>query len=766
MAKQEYELWYQTPAPAVDDCAPWMLEKRGWERYSLPLGNGKFGANVFGRLETERIQITQITLANPYMRTPQTIPEVHGNAGVDNFAELFIDVNHSTAQNYRRSLNLNRGLSEVSYTYRGVRYKRTAFCSNVDNVLVVRFEANKKGSISLCVRPQIPFVRDYMVTPNDRGGKTGEIISQDDLIVMRGEMQFFGVQYEGQLKVRNEGGKLVPSKYGRVWVEDADAVTLLFACGTNYQLDSKIFLEEEPDKKLAGYPHPHEKVENTLNEAQKYTYQELLARHEADFSSVFNRVEFSLEKPSKLPTDVLLKQYRAGKQSSYLETLLFHYGRYLLISCSRGFLPANLQGIWNCYYNSPWSVGFWHNINLQMNYWLSGPANLRDLFVPYINYAKAYMPCAQKNADTFVRLNFPDRMGKEGDNGWTLGTGCNAYQIEGMAKIGHSGPGTGAFTSLLFWDYYDYTQDEEFLREFGYPALRGMSLFFTRILEEIDGKMLVRTSASPEQEHNGSYYHSTGCAFDQQMIYENDKRTLQAAEILHIEEPLLDEIRRRMPLLDPVLIGDSGQVKEFREETVYGSIGEYHHRHVSNLVGLYPGTFINATTPEWLDAASVTLTERGDKSTGWATAHRLLLWARVKNSKKFGDLMHSFMNNNVMENLWDSHPPFQIDGNFGFTAGVCEALAQSHAGFIEFLPALPQSWQKSGAFHGLVARGAYILSCQWKNGNVVQAGVRAEKTGEVRIKVPQTAQLDKPFTREEEIVTVRLQAGETVKITY
>lgn len=373
------------------------------------------------------------------------------------------------------------------------------------------------------------------------------------------------------------------------------------------------------------------------------------------------------------------------------------------------------------------------------------PAPILGDFARYsgtVNYGAG----ARRYADSFMKKNYPERKSVDGKNGWIIGTGCGAYKIDGFESVTHSGPGTGAFTSLLFWDYYDYTGDEEFLRDFGYPALYEMSLFFSKILVEHDGALLVKESASPENVHNGSHYHTTGCAFDQQMIYENYMRTIEAAEILGIEsDPLINTIREQLPRLEPVLLGDDGQIKEYREETTYSSIGDPKHRHVSHLVGLYPGTLINDSHPEWINGAKITLTCRGDESTGWAAAHRLLLWARAKSGEKAHDLVRSLLSNNIMENLWDTHPPFQIDGNFGYTAGVCEMLLSSHAGYIELLPALPKKWA-NGEFSGLVARGNFSVDCKWQNGEIVHIRVKANKGGRLRIKLPESPAYKKYMT--------------------
>ncbi|MBR2460478.1 MAG: glycoside hydrolase family 95 protein, partial [Clostridia bacterium] len=518
-------------------------------------------------------------------------------------------------------------------------------------------------------------------------------------------------------------------------VENADGAKVIFSCATNYRLTHEVFDEPEHQNKLKGLTVDKEAVVSAVEKALAMPYGELKERHVSDYRSLYARVTLDIGGGEGGNTDKLIEEHRSGKRSLYLETLLFQYGRYLLISSSRTRLPAHLQGIWNAYSDSPWSCGYWHNINVQMNYWPSGPANLSDTFIPYINYAKAYMPSARRHADRYIKDQYPMNYTEDGTNGWIIGTGAWAYSISGFSGGGHSGPGTGAFTSLLFWDYYDYTRDTAFLREFGYPALYEMSVFFSKALVEIDGKYLIKESASPENVHEGKHYQTVGCAFDQQMVYENFKRTVESAEILGISDPFIDRINDMLPHLDPVLIGDDGQVKEYREETTYSSIGDPHHRHISHLVGLYPATVINSETTEWLEGAKVTLTNRGDRSTCWAVAHRLLLWARTKTPKKCRDLIDSFIERNVLPNLWCYHPPFQIDGNFGYTAGVCEMLMQSQSGYIELLPSIPEEWS-SGQFTGLVARGNMSVDCAWENGTVKTVKVTARADGELKIKLP------------------------------
>ena len=727
-------LKYRRPVPVLGDFARYAgsvnygagakrYEKAdSWERYSLPLGNGFFGANVFGRLGTERIQMSEPSLSNlQYYRTPTLVRHGCAAGGVNNFAELMLELGHEGADGYEMSLSLEDAVLRVGYDYRGTHYTRQIFTSHPDRVMVVRLEADKPASVSVRIAPEIPFLGEYTLEPGDGMPKRGKVTVSGSDITLSGELEYYGVLYEGIFRVLHEGGEL-SAEEAAVTVKNADTVTLIFSASTNYQLCDKIFSSDEPKEKLRGFPAPKKEVREAVDSAEALGYERLLERHVCDYRELYSRVTLDVGTcggDEDAYTDELLEAYRGGKRSGYLEALLFQYGRYLLIASSRTRLPAHLQGIWNAYCDSPWSCGYWHNINVQMNYWPSGPAALSELFVPYINYAKAYMRRAERYADAFIAKNYPEKLSPAGENGWIIGTGCGAFKIDGFENVSHSGPGTGAFTSLLFWDHYDYTGDVEFLREFGYPALYGMSKFFTKILIEQDGALLVRESASPENVQEGKYIHTVGCAFDQQMVYENYKRTLEAAEILGIEDDeLLTTLREQIGRLEPVLLGDDGQIKEYREETTYASMGEAKHRHVSHLVGLYPGTVINASHPEWIEGAKITLTGRGDESTGWATAHRLLLWARTGSGKRAFDLIRSFISNNVMENLWDTHPPFQIDGNFGYTAGVCEMLLASHAGYIELLPALPREWA-DGEFAGIVARGNFSVGCKWQEGKIV-----------------------------------------------
>lgn len=740
-----------------------------WENYALPLGCGQMGACVFGYPDVERVQITENSLSNPFLRYDDE--ERSLRYGLQGFAELFIDFGHANeeTEDYRRALSLDDATARVSYRYRGVRYERTYFASHPAGVLVMRFDASEHGKLDFVLRPEIPYLGEWCIQPEDGCSRTGKIEASGNTLTLSGVLGYYGIQYEGVWRVLPEGGS-VRAEGETLIVSGADSAVLFFAAATNYRLESHVFLESDPKKKLSPYPHPHDAVMARMEKACRAGYDALLAEHLSDYRALFSRVRLSLgESVPAVPTDRMIEDYKNGKECRYAELLLYAYGRYLLIACSRrGGLPANLQGVWAAGRSTPWSGGYWHNVNVQMNYWHACATGLSELFLAYSDYARAYMPLARAIADGYVRANYPDRDGGAGNNGWLVRTGAWQYTLDTNTTIGHSGPGTGAFTSLLFWDYYDYTRDEAYLREVAYPILREMSLFFTKVLIEKDGFYLVGQSASPENGQNGVPYHTVGCAFDQQMVYENFKRTLEAAAILgEKNDALLEEIRAKLPRLSPVLIGADGQVKEYREEERYGEIGEYQHRHISHLVGLYPLTVIGHHTPDWLEAAKVTLTRRGDRSTGWAAAHRLCLWARAGRGDKVMDLVRSMMRHNVLRNMWDSHPPFQIDGNFGYTAGVSEALLGSADGVIRFLPALPEEWQ-TGGFDGLAARGNFVVSCRFEEGSVTAFSILSRVGGEMKVSLDGVAVISffhngREIFPKDGLLTVRMAAGDTVE---
>jgi len=742
-----YEVWDDKPAPNRGNDGS--IRARGypydhdWEYHSMPIGNGYMGANIFGRTDMERIQITDKTLTNgaPY-----------GSGGLTNFAEVFLEFDHYDISNYRRSLNLNEAISYVSYEYEGVTYSREHLANYPNNIIAIKLSASKQAKISCTVSAVNPYLRNNnemnhsflgkdaskaIITPLT---KSGTVKAEGNTITLSGNVPGFNLNYEGQIKIINDGGKLYANNENgsnEIRIVDANSAIILIATGTNYMLSDKIFLADSNHLKLDPKIFPHDKVTKVIEEASALGYVKLKESHLKDYQNLFSRVSLELTSTvPQIPTRTLVENYQQGGTDVYLEELMFHFGRYLLIASSRpGTLPTTLQGVWSQYHVSPWSAGYWHNINVQMNYWSAFNTNLYETFIAYEEYFNAYLPRAYKIGSKYIKKWHPDAFSnEEKGNGWSIGTGANAYAIG--TPGGHSGPGTGGFTTKLFWDRFAFTQDTTYLRETAYPALLGMSKFLSKtLLPSEDGKLLVDRSASPEQKHNGKYYMTKGTTFDQAFVWETYNDLLKSARILGTNDEFLETVKNQINKLDPIIIGASGQIKEYREENEYGEIGDPKHRHLSHLCALYPGTLINSGNPEWVNAVSTVLNFRGTWASGWGMAHRMTLRARTKEAEEAHIVYARFLKERTLTSLWCSGTPFQIDGNFGVMAGIAEMLIQSHEGFIEVLPTLPKEWE-TGSFDGLVARGNFEVTLEWEKSKISSFKVHSRSGGKCSIKHP------------------------------
>ena len=786
------KLWYDEEAPKIKEGnghgymsshGDQSINDDGWTNWSLPIGNGYFGVNTFGRTYTERLQITDKTLSNPWqIRANGSYPEV---GGLNNFSETYIDFKHTNSKvsNYERYLDLNKAISGVSYDYNGVTYTREYFTSYPDKAFVIYLDASVDGGLSFTLRPTVPFEQEYAYIEGDGLSKEGEVKSRVEngvgVIELTGILNYYGIDFMALYHVYIEGGSMKASTVSSVTAENADGTShskvgdgtievkgatkayIVVTLGTDYEIESESFFggQYSKDKPSSGrnLEYVRNKVEGYMTNIESLTkylpnielqYQLLKERHLADYKELFDRVDVSVEfdvADLAVTTDILQQRASEGNISKYLENLIFQHGRYLLIASSRpGTLPAHLQGAWNCYDMPPWSSGYWHNINVQMNYWPAFNTNLAETFEAYVGYNQSYMAYAEQLADKLVNQYNPDMSGQDGGNGWTIGVAGNPFFFNGDRS-----PGNMGFTTQLFWDYYAYTKDPEVL-EVVYKVLANAARFITKsVKQDENGNYLVEYCDSPEQYVNGKWYYTTGTTYAQTLSYLNNYHVLLAAKDLGIdienqvflndeEYSILKTILTQLDKYDPINVGLSGQIKEFREEEYYGDYGDPAHRHISQLVGLYPGNLINSSTPAWMDAALESLKGRSEFSQayGWVYSHKMSLYARLKDGDSAYSEYQKLLNGVIAPNLWTKYNEiYQAESNFGATAGMAEMLLQSHEGYIEVLPAIPSAWAK-GSYKGLVAEGNFEVGCIWEDSLAKQISITSKLGGEVKVKYP------------------------------
>ena len=799
---KEMRLWYDEPAPD-DDNRTWDHNKAknsGWENDALNIGNSYLGAKVFGITERERIQISEKTLYTS--GGTQT-------SGNTNFTETYLHFNHtySGVSDYERDLVLNDATSHVSYTYNGVEYEREYFTSYPDKVMVIKLTANGSGNLDFTLEPKIP----YYVFEGKTGDVTASSVTKDgsvsiSTLTLSGNLPGsnksnsepgyqagtgtvgYDMDFEAQYRVFANGGTMTVAynsnggtvdevdEYanGTVTVSGADSAYIIIALGTNYELDQSVFLQSNNNKKLDGFAHPHEKVSAIINAASLKSYDELRSAHVEDYTELFSRVAINLtnEIPT-IPTDELLDAYRKGNYSAYAEELIFAFGRYLLISSSRsGTLPPNLQGVWNRYHGPVCMNAYWSNVNTQMNFWSAFSTDLAECFESYVEFYNAYITANHRNAvSSLINSGAISSASEVKGTLWSIGTGQTSFATPASGG-GRDGWGNTPFMAESFWDYFDYTRDTEILTDSTLPALIASANFLSLLVkyDEYSGHYLTPNSGSPEQSTTTPYidyvsqnpgYVPEGSTYDQALTYSNYMHVLDALE--YIEESSLSEsdlavierIGKQIDKLDPIPIGTSGQVKEFREETHYGEIGETYHRHISHLSSLYPANVINDNTPAWLDAATVSLNGRGDSFIwGWSYTHHVLARARTGNGNKAYEVLRNEIKNTVANNLCTlGGGNFQIESNLGNPAGISEMLLQSHNGYIEPLAALPDAWG-SGSYSGLVARGNFSVGAAWENGLAQVVSIESRSGGAVSVCYPNIAD-----------VTVKTESGSKVNFT-